>query len=122
MFHIKVARERRVQGCLEPEGAGCRAQKEAKAAARKGSSKGKNFNMRVRSWLRINAGGVLNTCKSNGVRGFGPVLSGGRVSNAWATCPAQGDNSWKRLLIPHIHVQPHGSSWKDSIGAGWARV
>ena len=25
------------------------------------------FNMRVRSWLRINAGGVLNTCKSNGV-------------------------------------------------------
>ena len=23
--------------------------------------------MRVRSWLRMNAGGVLNTCKSNGV-------------------------------------------------------
>ena len=23
------------------------------------------FNMRVRSWLRMNAGGVLNTCKSN---------------------------------------------------------
>ena len=28
---------------------------------------GKNLNMRVRSWLRMNAGGVLNTCKSNGV-------------------------------------------------------
>ena len=27
----------------------------------------KNQNMRVRSWLRMNAGGVLNTCKSNGV-------------------------------------------------------
>ena len=27
---------------------------------------GENLNMRVRSWLRINAGGVLNTCKSNG--------------------------------------------------------
>ena len=25
------------------------------------------FNMRVRSWLRMNAGGVPNTCKSNGV-------------------------------------------------------
>ena len=27
------------------------------------------FNMRVRSWLRMNAGGVPNTCKSNGVYG-----------------------------------------------------
>jgi hypothetical protein len=26
---------------------------------------GMNKNMRVRSWLRMNAGGVLNTCKSN---------------------------------------------------------
>ena len=25
----------------------------------------KRFKMRVRSWLRMNAGGVLNTCKSN---------------------------------------------------------
>ena len=25
------------------------------------------LNMRVRSWLRMNAGGVPNTCKSNGV-------------------------------------------------------
>ena len=25
----------------------------------------KNQNMRVWSWLRMNAGGVLNTCKSN---------------------------------------------------------
>ena len=31
----------------------------------------KDFNSRVRSWLRTNAGGVLNTCKSNGVKGFG---------------------------------------------------
>ena len=31
---------------------------------------GKNLNMRVRSWLRMNAGGVLNTCKSNGVLGM----------------------------------------------------
>ena len=26
---------------------------------------GQNFNMRVWSWLRMNAGGVPNTCKSN---------------------------------------------------------
>ena len=28
----------------------------------------KTFNMRVWSWLRMNAGGVPNTCKSNGQR------------------------------------------------------
>jgi hypothetical protein len=31
--------------------------------------------------------------------------SGGRVSNAWEICPVEGDNSWKRLLIPHT---PYG--------------
>ena len=72
----------------------------------------------------MNAGGVLNTCKSNGVslprskklasaKSF-EILSGGRVSNAWVTCLTQGDNSWKRLLIPHMHTGPHGRGWKDS--------
>ena len=56
------------------------------------------FNMRVRSWLRMNAGGVPNTCKSNEapyriLRMKVWWLSGGRVSNAWVTCPVQGDNS-----------------------------
>ncbi len=27
--------------------------------------------------------------------------SGARVSNAYATCPLQGDSPWKRGLIPH---------------------
>ena len=53
----------------------------------------KNLNSRVWSWLRMNAGGVLNTCKSNEVEIFGSKLSGGRVSNAWVTCLVQGDNS-----------------------------
>ena len=35
------------------------------------------FNMRVRSWLRMNAGGVPNTCKSNGVIELRP--SGGYI-------------------------------------------
>ena len=67
----------------------------------------------------MNAGGVLNTCKSNGVslprskklasaKSF-EILSGGRVSNAWVTCLTQGDNSWKRLLIPHKRTVPHGT-------------
>ena len=28
-------------------------------------------------------------------------VSGGRVSNTWATCPADGDNSGKPGLIPN---------------------
>ena len=43
----------------------------------------KVFLWRVRFWLRMNAGGVLNTCKSNGIH---QALLGGesgeRVSNA----------------------------------------
>ena len=38
----------------------------------------------------------------------GLKLSGGRVSNAWVTCLIQGDNSWKRLLIPDDVGTSHG--------------
>ena len=38
----------------------------------------KLLNMRVWSWLRMNAGGVLNTCKSNGVYMW-----------AWSACTKQ---------------------------------
>ena len=43
----------------------------------------------------MNAGGVLNTCKSNGryPELALDIFSGGRVSNAWVTCLIQGDNS-----------------------------
>ena len=80
-----------------------------------------NLNMRVWSWLRMNAGGVLNTCKSNEAHIYDPFgvtnmwLSGGRVSNAWVTCLIQGDNSWKRLLIPHKRTVPHGTVWKTPV-------
>ena len=43
------------------------------------------------------------------------VLSGGRVSNAWETCPVPGDTSWKRLLIPHKRTAPHGAVWKTPV-------
>ena len=71
-----------------------------------------NF-LRVWSWLRTNAGGVPNTCKSNGAESFGFLLSGERVSNAWRTCLSVGDNSWKRLLIPHDTARSHGLAVKD---------
>ncbi len=50
----------------------------------------------------MNAGGVLNTCKSNGELAI--VLSGERVSNALVTCPEVRDNSSKGLLIPHVVI------------------
>ena len=39
------------------------------------------LNERVWSWLRLNAGGMLYTCKSNGNRVLAPLTSGERVSN-----------------------------------------
>ncbi len=53
----------------------------------------------------MNAGGVLNTCKSNGGNYFGNDHSGERVSNTLVTCPEAGDNSSKGLLIPHNLVR-----------------
>ena len=76
----------------------------------------------------MNAGGVPNTCKSNGTfkdRDFGQLrfkFSGGRVSNAWVTCLSQGDNVRKRTLIPHDIAESHGSAIKDFIGERWTRV
>ena len=59
----------------------------------------------------MNAGGVLNTCKSNGtwMKPSDSKFSGGRVSNAWVTCRMQGDNSGKLLLIPHKRTGLHDS-------------
>ena len=48
----------------------------------------------------MNAGGVPNTCKSDGELAI--ILSGERVSNALVTCPEVWDNSSKGLLIPHV--------------------
>ena len=63
-----------------------------------------------------------NTCKSNGRDLFGGQVSGGRVSNAWVTCLTEGDNVWKRTLIPHKVSGSHGSDTKDFIAVRWTRV
>lgn len=67
--------------------------------------------MRVWSWLRMNAGGVPNTCKSNALYliemtsllwfDFLISKSGERVSNTWVTYLLAGDNIWKQVLIPY---------------------
>ena len=69
----------------------------------------------------MNAGGVLNTCKSNeflSERGFGQgkrEVSGGRVSNAWVTCLTSGDTSRKRLLKPHKTTVSHDTGAKTPV-------
>ncbi len=57
----------------------------------------------------MNAGGVLNTCKSNGAHLAIDEFSGERVRNALVTCPEEGDNSSKGLLIPHVVLEVRGS-------------
>ena len=64
----------------------------------------------------MNAGGVLNTCKSNGEIAIS--LSGERVSNALVTCPEDGDNSSKGLLIPDVVVRVRGLATEGVIRFG----
>ena len=42
-------------------------------------------------------------------------LSGGRVSNAWATCLYVRDNVGKLTLIPHNTLVPHDTDVKDLL-------
>ena len=64
----------------------------------------------------MNAGGVLNTCKSNGELAI--ALSGERVSNALVTCPEDGDNSSKGLLIPNVVIEVRGLVTEGAIRFG----
>ena len=49
----------------------------------------------------MNAGGVLNTCKSNDEAQLAGWISGERVSNTWVICPALWDKPGKLGLIPY---------------------
>ena len=40
------------------------------------------------------------------------AATGGRVRNAWATCPYPGDNHWKRCLISHNNNERMLNVWK----------
>ena len=63
----------------------------------------------------MNAGGVLNTCKSSDEVSFGKRISGGRVSNTWVTCLVEGDSLPKGRLIPHKIVVSHETAIKGAI-------
>ena len=65
------------------------------------------------------SGWTLAACITHSSRTdwFGSLLpmkvSGGRVSNAWATCRTEGDNTGKLVLIPHETVIPHEIAVKE---------
>ena len=42
-------------------------------------------------------------------------LSGERVSNAYATCPLDGDNIPKGVLIPNVTALSHERAVKDGL-------
>ena len=63
---------------------------------------------------------MLHTCKSNGETPFGVWISGERVSNTWATCPEDRDNSGKPELIPDMSIEDILDVGKF-FGQGWAR-
>ena len=57
----------------------------------------------------MNASYRLNTCKSRGSAVVAILLAatGALVSNTYATCPGQGDNTVKTVLIPHKTTKRH---------------
>ena len=73
------------------------------------------FGRRVRSWLRMNAGGAPNTCKSNGTRPRAEA-SGERLSNTWRTRPLLRDSLGKPWVIPDDPGRPHGRPGKAQTG------
>ena len=57
-------------------------------------------------------------------RGLAPPKekSGERVSNAWVTCPSEGDNTWKQVLIPYNTIfRMKELERRFCVTDGWAR-
>ena len=75
---------------------------------------GGSIGRRVRSWLRMNAGGAPNTCKSNGTRPRAEA-SGERLSNTWRTCPPPGDSRRKRRVTPDDPAPGHPGAGKTQV-------
>ena len=82
-----------------------------------------NLQWRVWSWLRMNASGRLNTCKSRGNReklAF-PLTTGARVRNTYATYLLLRNSPEKFGLIPHNTTRSHDLMVKG-YGKRWACV
>ena len=73
------------------------------------------FGRRVRSWLRMNAGGAPNTCKSNGTPPRREA-SGERLSNTWRTCPLLGNSRGKPRVMPDDPGAAHAAPGKAQAG------
>ena len=81
---------------------------------------------RVWSWLRMNASGRPNTCKSRGNRELAPLTTGARVRNAYTICLMLRDSPEKFGLIPHgiesrhrFLIKGHGIRWVCVPLASW---
>ena len=64
------------------------------------------------------SGWTLAACithSSRTVKGLRSRISGGRVSNAWATCLCVWNNTGKLVLIPHNALESHGSDAKEQL-------
>ena len=75
--------------------------------AERGSDPRATLERRVRSWLRMNAGGAPNTCKSSGEPELASGISGERASNAWATRPPLGNSPGKPGVMPDDPAGTH---------------
>ena len=95
--------------------------KEAKSKTRKQKVRARPSGGDLIKWFREfdpGSGWTLAACITHSSRtdeGLRPRVSGGRVSNAWATCPFVRDNVWKRTLIPHNAWESHVSHAKDLL-------
>ncbi len=63
----------------------------------------------------MNASGRLNTCKSQGRRVLVFFETGARVSNAYMTCPEEGDSPGKLGVIRHSPLEFHDFNGKGVI-------
>eukprot|EP00619_Florenciella_sp_RCC1007_P004652 CAMPEP_0205916422 /NCGR_PEP_ID=MMETSP1325-20131115/8486_1 /ASSEMBLY_ACC=CAM_ASM_000708 /TAXON_ID=236786 /ORGANISM="Florenciella sp., Strain RCC1007" /LENGTH=64 /DNA_ID=CAMNT_0053283693 /DNA_START=15 /DNA_END=209 /DNA_ORIENTATION=+ len=63
----------------------------------------------------MNAGGGLNTCKSNENLRFGGEESGARVRNTWVINPLDRNNPGKLGLIPDVAAESSGFVVKGAI-------
>ena len=96
---------------MDPIGVTCRP--DGRAPTRR-PRKGGDIGRRVRSWLRMNAGGAPNTCKSNGTF-LREEASGERLSNTWRTRPPLGDSRRKRRVTPDDPAARHLAAGKTPV-------
>ena len=84
---------------------------------RRKNTKNEKISWRVWSWLRTNAGGMPNTCKSNEISFLFPKekLQWRTGEEHVRTYLLAGDNTGKLLLIPHNAEERKGNHQKRGL-------